>query len=141
MDKEKTYMKEKRVNIKAYDSFGKVLWHANVSADADTVYRKMREYVDRGLIPVVSVKGQAQCDFEDASVKLSETLEKMKGKMDQVCKRDDTEEKPLLLEWQHDGVSFRAAGPARAVMAAHADVMRYAVNHAKGAEAPEDRVF
>lgn len=134
-------MGKERVIIKAYDSFGKVFWHANVSADADTVHRKMKEYVDRGLIPVVSMKGQAECDFEAASAKLSESLEKMKGRMGQVCKRADDEEKPLLLEWEHAGVSFRAAGPARAVMAAHADVMRYAVDHAKGAEAPEDRVY
>lgn len=135
-------MEEKRAKIKAYDSFGKVLWHANVSADVDTVHRKMREYVDRGLIPVVSMKDQAECGFEAASAKLSETLEEMKGRMDQVCKRADDEEKPpLLLEWKYAGVSFRAAGPARAVMAAHAEVMNCAVNHAKGAEAPEDRVY
>lgn len=134
-------MGKERVNIKAYDSFGKVIWLASVNADADTVHRKMREYVDRGLIPVVSMKDKAECDFEAASAKLTETLEKMKGRMDQDCKRADDEEKPLLLEWEHAGVSFRAGGPARAVMAAHADVMRYADNHAKDAEAPEDRVY
>lgn len=136
-------MKEKRVIIKAYDSFGKVIWRANVSADANTVHLKMREYVDRGLIPVVRMKDQEACDSEEARAKQSETLEKMKGRMDQVCKRADDAEKPMLLEWKHAGVSFRAAGPARAVMAAHADVMSYADNHTmgKGAEAPADRVF
>lgn len=110
---------QKRVTIEAYDKLGKPAWKAVVDGDAETVGRKMTEYLERGLIPVVRWLGQTQ----SAGEKLALTIADIKKEIDRKRICEDKEDALLHVEWKHEDTSFMATGPEHAVLEAQSDLL------------------
>lgn len=110
---------QKRVTIEAYDQLGKPAWKAVVDGDAETVGRKMTEYLERGLIPVVRWMGKAQ----SAGEQLALTIADIKAKIDKERLRDPDEDKMMHVEWSCNDMTFKGTGPVHAVLDAQSDLL------------------
>lgn len=116
-------MSDKRVVVESYDKDGKKTWCATVEADAEVVGKKMREYLDRGLIPVLRWNGV----HDSIGERMLEGLKAWREDPKRAASLIEDERENIEVDMTMSGERFYACGDTTGVL----DAQEYFLEHIK----------